>query len=70
MLRYSDLYGLGVRTNDLFFLTFVGGIHFVKAGLYVRSDLQPSPAVLALRRINNGTLCLLSALHVFGLLDR
>ncbi len=70
VLRYSDLYGLGVRTNDLFFLTFVGGIRFVKAGLYVRSHLEPSPAVLALRRINNGTLCLLSALHIFGLLDR
>ena len=70
VLRFRDLWGAGVRSCDLFFLTFVGGIRHLGAGLYVRSHLEPTPAVLAARRINHGTLCLLSALHFHGILDR
>lgn len=65
VLRYRDLRELGIRSCDMFFLTFVGGVRHYGAGLYYRSNLDPSPEVLASRRVNNATLCLLSALHVY-----
>ena len=64
ILRNRDLRELGVRTSDLFFLTFVGGLRHYGAGLYYESSVEPSATALVSRRVNNATLCLLSALYV------
>ncbi|MCI0672851.1 MAG: hypothetical protein L0Y64_20590 [Myxococcaceae bacterium] len=70
VIRARDVASVGLIRSVLGLGEFWGTAVRVERGLYVAPDVVLTPAQVAALRVPRGVLCMLSALHIHGLLPR